>query len=84
MILFSGHIGSWELLPALLGQNGMPMASFYRAAANPEVDAMINAMRRVAVGCRGAVFQQERQGRARGDAVPRGRRPRWACWSIRR
>jgi KDO2-lipid IV(A) lauroyltransferase len=62
MILFSGHIGCWELLPALLGQNGMPMASFYRAAGNPEVDALINAMRRDAVGTDVPFFNKSAKG----------------------
>jgi KDO2-lipid IV(A) lauroyltransferase len=62
MILFSGHIGCWELLPALLGQNGMPMASFYRAAGNPEVDTLINAMRRKAVGTDVPFFNKSAKG----------------------
>jgi len=50
IILFSGHIGCWELLPRAAAVEGMPMASFYRAATNPEVDALINAMRREVAG----------------------------------
>ncbi len=50
VILFSGHIGCWEVLPRMMGAIGMPMASFYRAAGNPDVDALIAGMRRAAAG----------------------------------
>jgi KDO2-lipid IV(A) lauroyltransferase len=50
VILFSAHIGCWEILPRAAAVEGMPIASFYRAAGNPEVDALISAMRREGVG----------------------------------
>lgn len=50
VMLFSGHIGGWEVLPRAAAVEGMPMASFYRAAGNPEVDALITGMRHAAVG----------------------------------
>ena len=62
MILISGHIGCWEVLPALLGQYGMPMASFYRAAGNPRIDALINTMRRDAVGSDVPFFNKSAKG----------------------
>ena len=68
VMLFSGHIGGWEVLPRMLGDIGMPMASFYRAAANPEVDALINAMRRAAVGADVPFFNKGGKG-ARGAMV---------------
>ena len=49
-ILFSAHIGCWEVLPRAAALIGMPSASFYRAAGNPETDALIRALRRDAVG----------------------------------
>ncbi len=49
-ILFSGHLGNWEALPLVAGHCGIVLASFYRAAANPIVDAMIVELRRRAVG----------------------------------
>ena len=49
-ILFSGHIGNWELLPKAAGDFGIKMSSFYRAASNPEVDALIMQLRQSAVG----------------------------------
>ena len=45
-IFFSGHIGNWEMLPIACAANGVPLASMFRAAANPEVDALIQALRR--------------------------------------
>jgi KDO2-lipid IV(A) lauroyltransferase len=50
VLLFSGHIGAWEILPRAAAVEGMPIASFYRAAGNPEVDALITGLRRAAVG----------------------------------
>jgi KDO2-lipid IV(A) lauroyltransferase len=50
VILFSAHIGCWEVLPRAAAVEGVRFASFYRAAGNPEVDALINGMRRAAVG----------------------------------
>ncbi len=50
VILVSGHLGNWEMLPRAAGQLGLPLASFYRAAANPTVDRLIQDLRRVAVG----------------------------------
>ena len=50
VLLFSGHLGCWEVLPRAAALAGMPIASFYRAAGNPEVDALISAARREAVG----------------------------------
>jgi KDO2-lipid IV(A) lauroyltransferase len=48
-IFFSGHLGNWEILPRAALQSGLPVASFYRAAQNPRVDAIINTIRRKAV-----------------------------------
>ncbi len=49
-ILFSAHIGNWEVLPRAAAFHGAGCASFYRAAANPAVDAIIVGMRREATG----------------------------------
>jgi KDO2-lipid IV(A) lauroyltransferase len=49
-ILFSAHIGNWELLPKAAGTFGIKMSSFYRAASNPEVDALIMQLRTAGVG----------------------------------
>ena len=51
VLFVSGHIGNWEMLPPAVAQFGLPFASFYRAAANPLVDAMIRNLRQDAMGC---------------------------------
>lgn len=48
-IFVSGHIGNWELLPPLVAQFGIPMASVYRAPGNPLIDAMILRFRQAAL-----------------------------------
>jgi KDO2-lipid IV(A) lauroyltransferase len=50
MIFFSGHIGNWEILPRAAALYGLPCASFYRAASNPQVDTLIRRMREDNVG----------------------------------
>lgn len=50
MLFFSGHIGNWELLPAVAAHYGVRVSSLYRAASNPHVDALIVGLRRQAVG----------------------------------
>ncbi len=49
-ILFSGHIGNWEMLPASCAAYGVPFSSMFRSAANPEVDRLIISLRQQAVG----------------------------------
>ena len=49
-ILFSGHIGNWEMLPPACARHGAPFASFYRAAENKAVDEMVAGLRRRAMG----------------------------------
>ncbi|MDE2576119.1 MAG: lauroyl acyltransferase [Rhodospirillales bacterium] len=50
VILVSGHIGNWEVLPRVAAALGLPIANFYRAASNPIIDAMIIALRQEAAG----------------------------------
>ncbi len=50
VLFVSGHVGNWEMLPPAVAQFGLPFASFYRAAANPLVDAMIRSLRHEAMG----------------------------------
>ncbi len=47
-ILFSGHIGNWEVLPVAAAARGAPFSSFYRPTENKQIDAMIRDMRRQA------------------------------------
>lgn len=49
-IFFSAHIGNWEILPPIAADYGMALASFYRAPANPYIDALTNTLRRRAIG----------------------------------
>jgi KDO2-lipid IV(A) lauroyltransferase len=50
VLFLSGHIGNWEVLPAVARSYGIKLSSFYRAAANPAVDKMIVALRQSVVG----------------------------------
>ena len=45
VILFSGHLGNWEIAALAGGQYGLDMAQIYRAANNPLVDAMLARLR---------------------------------------
>lgn len=56
LILVSGHIANWEVLPAVAALNGVPMAGFYRAASNPLVDRIIVDLRRTAMGTETPMF----------------------------
>ncbi len=49
-ILFSGHFGNWEMMPAACAKHGVTVASFYRAPDNPAIDAMIIKLRQQATG----------------------------------
>ena len=44
-LFFSGHMGNWEILPHASRAFGLPVASFYRAAQNELVDALIARLR---------------------------------------
>lgn len=50
VLLLSGHIGNWEMLPVMCDYYGIRMSSFYRAAANPVVDAILTELRMRALG----------------------------------
>ena len=45
VILFSGHLGNWEIAALAGGQYGLDIAQIYRAANNPMVDAMLARLR---------------------------------------
>jgi KDO2-lipid IV(A) lauroyltransferase len=49
-IFVSGHIGNWEMLPAAAAAYGVGFSSFYRAPANPFVDALLLHLRQQVVG----------------------------------
>jgi KDO2-lipid IV(A) lauroyltransferase len=50
VIFVSAHYGNWEMLPPIVARYGIPMASFYRALANPFLDRRIGALRAAAMG----------------------------------
>lgn len=64
-LMFSGHIGNWELLTPAAATFGAPPAVFYRAARNPIADRMITAVRRRAIGADAPMFPKGQEG-ARG------------------
>ena len=45
VILFTGHLGNWEILPAAAYAHGMNIGYMYRAASNKLVDDMIMQLR---------------------------------------
>ena len=55
-LFFSGHFGNWELFLPIAAQLGLPVAGFYRAASNPTANAVIQGMRRRALGADAALF----------------------------
>ncbi len=62
-VLFaSGHIGNWEMLPPAVAHHGIRFASFYRAAGNPLVDALIGDLRRAAMGAPVPLFAKGARG----------------------
>jgi KDO2-lipid IV(A) lauroyltransferase len=45
VIMFSGHIGNWEIAALAGGQYGLDIAQIYRAANNPHIDRMLQRLR---------------------------------------
>jgi Kdo2-lipid IVA lauroyltransferase/acyltransferase len=45
VIMFSGHIGNWEIAALAGGQYGLDIAQIYRAANNPLVDRLLARLR---------------------------------------
>jgi KDO2-lipid IV(A) lauroyltransferase len=68
VVFVSGHLGNWEMLQPILGACGIPMAGFYRAAANPLVDDLISTVRRRALRPDQSMFPKGAHG-ARGAAA---------------
>ena len=61
-ILFSGHIGNWEMLPLASARHGVPVASFYRAADNEAIAKMVADLRRRAMGMDTKLFPKGASG----------------------
>jgi Kdo2-lipid IVA lauroyltransferase/acyltransferase len=45
VIMFSGHLGNWEIAALAGGQYGLDIAQIYRAANNPHIDRMLQRLR---------------------------------------
>ena len=61
-ILFSGHIGNWEVLPLVAAAKGVRSATIYRAAANPGIGEIILDLRREAIGADAKLFPKGARG----------------------
>jgi KDO2-lipid IV(A) lauroyltransferase len=61
-VLFTGHIGNWEVLPLATARKGVQFATVYRASDNPEIDALILELRRASVGANEKLFPKGAQG----------------------
>ncbi len=62
-ILFTGHIGNWEVLPLAIARNGVKFATMYRPSDNPLIDQIIIDLRHGALGDEGAkLFPKGAQG----------------------
>ncbi len=69
-ILFTAHIGNWEVGACAAAHHGLPLHVVYRAANNPRTDALINANRH---GYARTLIPKGRSGaRAMADALRRG------------
>jgi KDO2-lipid IV(A) lauroyltransferase len=67
-IFFSAHMGNWEVFAPAARAHGVAVPAFYRAASNPHVDALINAIRRRASGPGVENFAKGAQGARRAAA----------------
>lgn len=45
IIIFTGHLGNWELLGGFLAARGLPLAAVARRADDPALDEYLNGMR---------------------------------------
>jgi Kdo2-lipid IVA lauroyltransferase/acyltransferase len=61
-ILFTGHIGNWEVLPLATARKGVPFATLYRPADNPLIDEIILELRRASEGANERLFPKGAQG----------------------
>lgn len=61
-MLFTGHIGNWEVLPLATARKGVQFATVYRASDNREIDALILELRRASVGANEQLFPKGAKG----------------------
>ncbi len=61
-ILFTAHIGNWELLPLVAAERGAGFASIYRPSNNPAIDEIILGLRSEAPGAHAKHIPKGSQG----------------------
>ncbi len=61
-VLFTGHIGNWEVLPLATARKGVQFATVYRASDNPAIDTLILDLRRASAGANEKLFPKGAQG----------------------
>lgn len=61
-LLFSGHLGNWEVVPIAAARRGLASATMYRPAKNPVFNAMMLELRQAAVGPNGKQFAKGARG----------------------
>ena len=61
-ILFTGHLGNWEIGFPVAAAFGLDVSWFYRPASNTSADEIIQSMRRAAVGRDIQMFPKGRDG----------------------
>jgi KDO2-lipid IV(A) lauroyltransferase len=62
VILFSGHLGNWEILPRAATFYGVKAAALYRAAENAGVDTLMRRIREKTAGGSQLYFQKGSRG----------------------
>ena len=55
-VLFTGHIGNWEVLPLATARRGVQFATVYRTSDNREIDTLILELRRASEGANEKLF----------------------------
>jgi len=70
-LLFSGHIGNWEVLPVAAGRRGLTLSFYYRSAENRGIDALMQDLRRKAARADVQLFPKGSAGARRSMAYLR-------------
>lgn len=61
-LFFSGHFGNWEMILPIASSLGMPVSGFYRAVSSPPVEALVQSLRRAALGPDSLMFAKGARG----------------------
>ena len=62
LLFVSGHFANWEMLLPIAARYGLALPGFYRAASNPEVDRIVDRLRREALAPGVALFAKGARG----------------------